>query len=44
MKKHESENQFDIANEIFIQINDLKKIEQNKIYTDVKLRQAKQVN
>jgi hypothetical protein len=42
-KKNESENQFEIANELLSQYNDLKKIEIFKMKTEIKQRQFKEV-
>jgi hypothetical protein len=43
-KKYESENQFDFANEMLGQIQNLKKIENEKLYCEIKDRQAKEVS
>jgi len=42
-KKLESENQFDFANELLSQYQDLKKIEIYKMKTEIKQRQLKEV-
>lgn len=42
-KKLESENQFDFANELLSQYQDLKKIEIYKMKTEIKQRQYKEV-
>jgi hypothetical protein len=43
IKKYESENQFEIANELLSQYNDLRKIEIYKMKTEIKQRQLKEV-
>ncbi len=43
IKKYESENQFEIANELLSQYNDLRKIEIYKMKIEIKQRQLKEV-
>lgn len=43
-KRYESENQFEYANIIFNQLNEIKKIESDKLYSEIRQRQMKEVS